>query len=359
MKRERLMEVCDTTTTDTPSPLPHKRPRESERRSFKTEQLEEDRDFATKLASITLISGDLAKLDAIYGGAYDDAQLEQFSRAVSGCLCRLGRHTVGQKSEVIAFIDAVVGPVDLHQMVFPQRRIFVFQLGYFEFDQITDQKPDLVDYGPWMADMDIQSLPLPSDEFICEKAQLLKSIFAFDASGQQIERDHFSKSERLEEPSRGIDQDAADDDDADDVQILDLETASSTVKTEASDARDFGDDAEEGELLEDDADEVEEEMDEPPLDNLVHSIESLRRVRLMLCKVRPRNASICECLVGCLVVCHSKSGTGKVTAKTEPRKRSRENGADRKRSRENGAGENGAAKTEPVENGAAYRFQIE
>uniref|UniRef100_A0A183CC14 DUF4476 domain-containing protein n=1 Tax=Globodera pallida TaxID=36090 RepID=A0A183CC14_GLOPA len=180
MKRERLMEVCDTTTTDTPSPLPHKRPRESERRSFKTEQLEEvnnspqthqrwrhntgkrralDRDFATKLASITLISGDLAKLDAIYGGAYDDAQLEQFSRAVSGCLCRLGRHAVGQKSEVIAFIDAVVGPVDLHQMAFSQRRIFVFQLGYFELDQITDQKPDLVDYGPWMADMDIQVPP--------------------------------------------------------------------------------------------------------------------------------------------------------------------------------------------------------
>lgn len=56
----------------------------------------------------------------------------------------------------IALIGAVVGPVDLHQMAFPRRRIFVFQLGYFGFGQVADQKPDLADYGPWMADMDIQ-----------------------------------------------------------------------------------------------------------------------------------------------------------------------------------------------------------
>uniref|UniRef100_A0A914H961 Uncharacterized protein n=1 Tax=Globodera rostochiensis TaxID=31243 RepID=A0A914H961_GLORO len=78
----------------------------------------------------------------------------------------------------IAFIDAVVGPVDLHQIV--------FQLVYFEFDQITDQKPDLVDYGPWMADMDIQFNVSYKFLFICfvlalatSTALNLATIFAY------------------------------------------------------------------------------------------------------------------------------------------------------------------------------------
>ncbi|KAL3070237.1 hypothetical protein niasHS_016589 [Heterodera schachtii] len=51
------------------------------------------------------------------------------------------------RDQIIIRICAVVGPVDLHHVAFPRRRIFVFQLGYFEFEQIADQKPDLGPYA--------------------------------------------------------------------------------------------------------------------------------------------------------------------------------------------------------------------
>lgn len=56
----------------------------------------------------------------------------------------------------IAEIADLVSPMDTHQFFFPQRRIFVYHFGYFQFDQVAEQKPELVDYGPWIADMEIQ-----------------------------------------------------------------------------------------------------------------------------------------------------------------------------------------------------------
>ncbi|KAL3077809.1 hypothetical protein niasHS_011612 [Heterodera schachtii] len=295
MKRE-LMEASDTTTTDsTPSSMGYKRQRiHSERMPIKAEQLEGmaatnaqpqnfavrqqssgkrralNRDFATKLASITLTSGELCRLDALFGGAVGTDQLEQFNRAVSGCLCRLGRHAVDQRNDVIALIGAVVGPVDLHQVAFPRRRIFVFQLGYFEFEQIADQKPDLVDYGPWMADMDIQGLPLPSDEFIEQKAQMLQSFLADSAYQQQhfervsvqrqnVKMEHHNDSSTAtvsttttsrrttvanDHGNNSVQQqhqdDAGDDDDEDDdVQVLELATASSKTNMRDMDDSDM------------------------------------------------------------------------------------------------------------------------
>ncbi|KAL3125584.1 hypothetical protein niasHT_009717 [Heterodera trifolii] len=69
----------------------------------------------------------------------DDSPLELLAQLFSG----LGK---------IALIGAVVGPVDLH---------------------------------PWVADMDIQGLLLPSDEFIEQKAQRLQSFLADSAYQQQ------------------------------------------------------------------------------------------------------------------------------------------------------------------------------
>ncbi|KAL3081437.1 hypothetical protein niasHS_011681 [Heterodera schachtii] len=386
MKRE-LMEASDTTTTDSsPSSMGYKRQRiHSERMPIKAEQLEGmaatnaqpqnfavrqqsagkrralNRDFATKLASITLTSGELCRLDALFGGAVGTDQLEQFNRAVSGCLCRLGRHAVDQRNDVIALIGAVVGPVDLHQMTFPRRRIFVFQLGYFEFDQIADQKPDLVDYGPWMADIDIQGLPLPSDEFIEQKAQMLQSFLADSAYQQQhfervsvrqnVKMEHHHSSSALdnnhqttttttsrrtttaakEHGNIGVQQqqhqdNAGDDDEDDDVQVLELATASSTRKTKMRDMDDSDGDMDNGQQQqqtsgeqlehdEEDDDERDSEQDsdndgtdEPPLDELVHSTELLKRVRVTLSSLRQLISlePFRHSLVGCLVACRVK-----------------------------------------------------
>ncbi|KAL3125240.1 hypothetical protein niasHT_005846 [Heterodera trifolii] len=394
MKRER-MEANDTTTTDSsPSSTSYKRQRiHSERIPIKAEQLDGmsatnaqpqnfavrqqsagkrralNRDFATKLASITLTSGELCRLDALFGGAVGTDQLEQFNRAVSGCLCRLGRHAVDQRNDVIALIGAVVGPVDLHQVAFPRRRIFVFQLGYFEFEQIAEQKPDLVDYGPWMADMDIQGLPLPSDEFIEQKAQMLQSFLADSACQQQqhfervsvrqsVKMEHHHDSSALDSNNQAASisttttsrrtttvakdhgnngvqlqqhqDDAGDDndDDDDDVQVLELATAS--TNTNSRDMEDSDGDMENGrqqqqqqasggEQLEHDEEDDDDrdseqdsdndnEIDEPPLDELVHSTELLKRVRVTLSSLRQLVSlePFRHSLVGCLVACRVK-----------------------------------------------------
>ncbi|KAL3118366.1 hypothetical protein niasHT_008393 [Heterodera trifolii] len=384
MKRE-LMEAGDTTTTDSsPSSMGYKRQRiHTERMPIKAEQLEGmaatnaqpqnfavrqqnagkrralNRDFATKLASITLTSGELCRLDALFGGAVGTDQLEQFNRAVSGCLCRLGRHAVDQRNDVIALIGAVVGPVDLHQVAFPRRRIFVFQLGYFEFEQIAEQKPDLVDYGPWMADMDIQGLPLPSDEFIEQKAQMLQSFLADSAYQQQhfervsvqrqnVKMEHHNDSSTATVSTTTTSRrtttvtndhgnnnvqhqdDAGDDDDEDDdVQVLELATASSTGKTNRRDMDNSDDDMHNGrkhqqqktvdEQLENDEEDDDDrdseqdsdndaETDEPPLDELVHSTELLKRVRVTLSSLRQLISlePFRHSLVGCLVACRVK-----------------------------------------------------
>ncbi|KAL3122810.1 hypothetical protein niasHT_009101 [Heterodera trifolii] len=378
MKRE-LMEASDTTTTDSsPSSMGYKRQRiHSERMPIKAEQLEGmaatnaqpqnfavrqqsagkrralNRDFATKLASITLTSGELCRLDALFGGAVGTDQLEQFNRAVSGCLCRLGRHAVDQRNDVIALIGAVVGPVDLHQVAFPRRRIFVFQLGYFEFEQIADQKPDLVDYGPWMADMDIQGLPLPSDEFIEQKAQMLQSFLADSAYQQQhfervsvqrqnVKMEHHNDSSTATVSTTTTSRrttvandhgnnsvqhqdDAGDDDDEDDdVQVLELATASSKTNMRDMDDSDMdngrqhqqqktGDEQLENDEEDDDdrdseQDSDDNETDEPPLDELVHSTELLKRVRVTLSSLRQLVSlePFRHNLVGCLVACRVK-----------------------------------------------------
>ncbi|KAL3069057.1 hypothetical protein niasHT_034287 [Heterodera trifolii] len=346
MKR-MLTETFDDTTTSDSSPSPSFSVRQQsagKRRAL-------NRDFATKLASITLTSGELCRLDAVFGGAVGtDHQLEQFSRAVSGCLCRLGRHAVDQRSDVIAPIGAVVGPVDLHQMAFPRRRIFVFQLGYFGFGQVAAQKPDLVDYGPWLADMDIQGLPLPSDEFIEQKAQMLRSFLADSAHPQQpfVQRQSF----KTEHHSSALynhqttttngrttaknhcgtngntgdvqQQQHQDDHDDDDVQVLEFVSALSTVKTEESDVSNRDDEIHDGQQQQQQAggEQLEHnedvdgrdseqgtsdnaETDEPPLDQLVHSTEMLKGVRVTLSSLRQLVSlePIRHNLVGCLVAC--------------------------------------------------------
>ncbi|KAL3115328.1 hypothetical protein niasHT_019679 [Heterodera trifolii] len=329
MKR-MLTETFDDTTTSDSSPSPSFSVRQKsagKRRAL-------NRDFATKLASITLTSGELCRLDAVFGGAVGtDHQLEQFSRAVSGCLCRIGRHAVDQRSDMIAPIGAVVGPVDLHQMAFPRRRIFVFQLGYFGFGQVADQKPDLVDYGPWMADMDIQGLPLPSDEFIEQKAQILHSFLAESAHQQQLcERVSVQRNFKTEHHFSALDnhqttttttngrttaknhcgtngntdevqqQQHKDDHDDDDVQVLEFVTE----KTEESDVGNR-----DGEMRDGQQQQAEQgtsdnaETDEPPLDQLVHSTEMLKSVCVTLSSLRRlvSLAPIRHNLVGCLVAC--------------------------------------------------------
>ncbi|KAL3096596.1 hypothetical protein niasHS_004550 [Heterodera schachtii] len=329
-----LTETFDDTTTSDSSPSPSFSVRQQsagKRRAL-------NRDFATKLASITLTSGELCRLDAVFGGAVGtDHQLEQFSRAVSGCLCRLGRHAVDQRSDVIAPIGAVVGPVDLHQMAFPRRRIFVFQLGYFGFGQVAAQKPDLVDYGPWLADMDIQGLPLPSDEFIEQKAQMLHSFLADSAHQQQqlFERVSMQRNFKTEHHFSALDnhqttttttngrttaknhcgtngntgdvqQQHQDDHDDDDVQVLEFVTA----KTEESDVGNR-----DGEMRDGQQQQAEQgtsdnaETDEPPLDQLVHSTEMLKGVCVSLSSLRRlvSLAPIQHFLVGCLVACRVKN----------------------------------------------------
>ncbi|KAL3093290.1 hypothetical protein niasHS_005185 [Heterodera schachtii] len=349
MKRMLIEAFDDTTTSDSSPSFQVRQQSAGKRRAL-------NRDFATKLASITLTSGELCRLDAVFGGAFGtDHQLEQFNRAVSGCLCRLGRHAVDQRSAVIAPIGAVVGPVDLHQMAFPRRRIFVFQLGYFGFGQVADQKPDLVDYGPWMADMDIQGLPLPSDEFIEQKAQMLHSFLADSAHQQQqlfervsVQRQNF----KTEHHSSALDnhqtttttngrtaaknhcgtngntgdvqQQHQDDHDDDDIQVLEFVTALSTVKTEESDVGNRDGEMHDrqqkqqqagGEQLEHDEDvggrdseqgtSDDAETGEPPLDQLVHSTEMLKGVRVTLSSLRQLVSlePIRHNLVGCLVAC--------------------------------------------------------
>lgn len=145
-------------------------------------------------------------------------------------------------------------------------------------------------------------MPIPSDEFIIEKSKALKELL----SNTKVERVNL---EEQNEEQCSLSQNAEDD-----IQVLDLETASSTVKTEETDKRseisedEIENNEEESSSDEDEKEAEEREKDEPPLDELVHTQKLLEKVLVPfnLVQLLSKYPELSDCLIGCLVIFFDK-----------------------------------------------------